>query len=237
MGRRAAPRPGARRCRRCARTRAAPAAIREGGFTYTLAPGEYGRDAIDEFWLDRKGRFCEHFAAAFVVADARARRAGAHRHRLPGRRSAAGGRLLDRAPERRARLEPNSGRPAAAGAARPTAVAPDRIQRSLRLAPPPGLVAGTINAVSPQLMAERLARSLGGHRQPLEPVGAQLFARPTVPPARDLGVEAPDWQTLATLLVTALHAGAHRRRPGGDRHRRIPDAPARRCSPRCAVSA
>ena len=41
------------------------------GFTYTLTPGEYGdedgRHAIDEFWLDRREGFCEHFSAAFVV--------------------------------------------------------------------------------------------------------------------------------------------------------------------------
>ena len=41
------------------------------GFTYTLTPGSYGDDegrhAIDEFWLDRKRGFCEHFSTAFVV--------------------------------------------------------------------------------------------------------------------------------------------------------------------------
>ena len=31
--------------------------IRTGGFSYTLAPAEYGRDAIDEFWLDRRAGF------------------------------------------------------------------------------------------------------------------------------------------------------------------------------------
>ena len=41
--------------------------IRTGGFSYTLEPGPYGRDAIDEFWFDRQLGFCEHFAAAFVV--------------------------------------------------------------------------------------------------------------------------------------------------------------------------
>ncbi|HET9977588.1 MAG TPA: transglutaminaseTgpA domain-containing protein, partial [Burkholderiaceae bacterium] len=46
-------------------------AIRRG-FTYTLTPGTYGdtdegRFAIDEFWLDRKQGFCEHFSTAFVV--------------------------------------------------------------------------------------------------------------------------------------------------------------------------
>ena len=41
--------------------------IRTGGYSYTLSPGDYGRDAVDEFWLDRKEGFCEHFAASFVV--------------------------------------------------------------------------------------------------------------------------------------------------------------------------
>src|SRR5215510_10216453 len=41
--------------------------IRSADFSYTLAPGFYGRDGIDEFWLDRRAGFCEHFATAFVV--------------------------------------------------------------------------------------------------------------------------------------------------------------------------
>lgn len=44
--------------------------IRSSDFTYTLAPGRYGEDSphlIDEFWLDRRLGFCEHFASGFVV--------------------------------------------------------------------------------------------------------------------------------------------------------------------------
>jgi protein-glutamine gamma-glutamyltransferase len=44
--------------------------IRTQDFTYTLTPGRYGEsspDVIDEFWLDRRLGFCEHFASAFVV--------------------------------------------------------------------------------------------------------------------------------------------------------------------------
>ena len=53
-----------------ARTLAAAllAYIRQADYVYTLQPGSYGRDAIDEFWLDRREGFCEHFATAFVVA-------------------------------------------------------------------------------------------------------------------------------------------------------------------------
>ena len=44
--------------------------VRSNDFIYTLAPGRYGETSphvIDEFWLDRRLGFCEHFASAFVV--------------------------------------------------------------------------------------------------------------------------------------------------------------------------
>jgi transglutaminase-like putative cysteine protease len=44
--------------------------LRDGGYLYSLAPGRYGEASphlIDEFWLDRRIGFCEHFAAGFVV--------------------------------------------------------------------------------------------------------------------------------------------------------------------------
>ncbi|RTL47005.1 MAG: DUF3488 domain-containing protein [Burkholderiales bacterium] len=44
--------------------------IRSADFVYTLTPGRYGETTphvIDEFWLDRRLGFCEHFASAFVV--------------------------------------------------------------------------------------------------------------------------------------------------------------------------
>ncbi|MDR7295265.1 transglutaminase-like putative cysteine protease/uncharacterized membrane protein YhaH (DUF805 family) [Pelomonas aquatica] len=44
--------------------------VRSNEFIYTLSPGRYGEGSphvIDEFWLDRRLGFCEHFASAFVV--------------------------------------------------------------------------------------------------------------------------------------------------------------------------
>lgn len=41
--------------------------IRNDKFSYTLSPGVYGDNSVDEFWFDRKEGFCEHFAQAFVV--------------------------------------------------------------------------------------------------------------------------------------------------------------------------
>jgi hypothetical protein len=41
--------------------------LRNGGYSYTLDPGVYGRDSADEFWFDRKEGFCEHIASSFVI--------------------------------------------------------------------------------------------------------------------------------------------------------------------------
>lgn len=44
--------------------------VRSNDYLYTLSPGRYGQSSphvIDEFWLDRRMGFCEHFASAFVV--------------------------------------------------------------------------------------------------------------------------------------------------------------------------
>ncbi|MEO8119286.1 MAG: DUF3488 and transglutaminase-like domain-containing protein [Rhodoferax sp.] len=43
------------------------ARLRNGGYSYTLEPGVYGRDSADEFWFDRKEGFCEHIASSFVI--------------------------------------------------------------------------------------------------------------------------------------------------------------------------
>jgi transglutaminase-like putative cysteine protease len=50
-----------------ARVQAVLKQLREGGYRYTLEPGEYGRNSADEFWFDRKLGFCEHIAAAFAI--------------------------------------------------------------------------------------------------------------------------------------------------------------------------
>jgi transglutaminase-like putative cysteine protease len=50
-----------------ARVEAVLAHLQNGGYSYTLEPGLYGRHSADEFWFDRKLGFCEHIAAAFVI--------------------------------------------------------------------------------------------------------------------------------------------------------------------------
>ncbi|CAA0091073.1 Protein-glutamine gamma-glutamyltransferase [BD1-7 clade bacterium] len=41
--------------------------FRQNTFTYTLSPGELGRNSIDEFLFDGQRGFCEHYASAYVV--------------------------------------------------------------------------------------------------------------------------------------------------------------------------
>ncbi|WP_298826142.1 DUF3488 and transglutaminase-like domain-containing protein [uncultured Piscinibacter sp.] len=178
--------------------------IREGGYTYTLAPGEYGDNAIDEFWLDRKEGFCEHFAAAFVVVmralDVPARIVtgyqGADSLPVDGyyvvRQSAAHAWAeYWQAGKGWVRADPTA------------AVAPDRITRSLRLAPAPGLVAGALQAVNPALLQQlREGWEVLNNRWNqwvLNYSRGQQFDL-----LKDIGFDAPDWQTLAKLLVIAL---------------------------------
>jgi protein-glutamine gamma-glutamyltransferase len=128
------------------------------GFTYTLAPGEYGgedgRHAIDEFWLDRRQGFCEHFSAAFVVI---MRAQGVPARIVTGYQGAdrelQDGWVVVRNSHAHAwaeiwiegrgwvRVDPTS------------AVAPERVVQSRSLRPRPGFVAGAIEGLSPELMA------------------------------------------------------------------------------------
>ncbi len=128
------------------------------GFTYTLTPGEYGdengRHAIDEFWLDRRQGFCEHFSAAFVVImralDVPARIVTGYQGADPVPQD---GDVIVRNNHAHAwaeiwiegrgwvRVDPTA------------AVAPERVVRSRALRPRPGFVAGAIEDLNPELMA------------------------------------------------------------------------------------
>lgn len=178
--------------------------IREGGYTYTLAPGEYGRNAIDEFWLDRKEGFCEHFAAAFVVVmralDVPARIVTGYQGADP---LPVDGYYVVRQSAAHAWAEywqPGTGWVRADPTA---AVAPDRINRSMRLAPPPGLVAGAIDAVNPALLSQ-LRESWEAINNRWNQWVLNYSRGQQLEVLKDLGFDAPDWQTLAKLLVIAL---------------------------------
>ena len=180
--------------------------IRNGGYDYTLSPGEYGPNAVDEFWLDRKTGFCEHFASAFVVI---MRDAG-----FPAR-IVTGFQGTDQEPVDGYYIVRQSSAHAWAEywqtgvgwiRADPTAaVAPDRIGRSARLELQPGLVAGAFAAMSPQLFA-----SLRSGWEAINNRWNQWVLNYTrgqqLDVLKNIGFSAPEWEDLAMLLIGALSA-------------------------------
>jgi len=182
--------------------------IRQASFVYTLQPGSFGRDAIDEFWLDRREGFCEHFATAFVVV---MRAMGVPARVVSGYQGAeppdADGFRVVRQSHAHAWAEfwvPDAGWQRADPTA---AVAPERVRASRPLPPRPGLVAGALNSVSPALAGQiRRAWELLDSRWNQWVMGYSrtrqfdLLAR--------LGVQQPDWADLARALVVLLSVAA-----------------------------
>ena len=183
------------------------------GFTYTLTPGSYGdtdegRYAIDEFWIDRKQGFCEHFSTAFVVVmramDIPARivtgyqgadtelQDGYHVVRNSHAHAWAEVWLAGRG---WVRVDPTA------------AVAPERIVASRSLRPQPGAVVNAISAVSPALMAQlRAAWEQVNHRWSqwvLTYSRSQQFDL-----LERLGVRSPTWEDLAYLLISLFSAAS-----------------------------
>jgi transglutaminase-like putative cysteine protease len=190
--------------------------VRTAGFVYTLTPGTYGdergRHAIDEFWMDRRQGFCEHFATAFVVV--------MRAMNVPAR-VVTGYQGVDPNPQDGYYLVRNSYAHAWAEywqpgrgwvRADPTAwVAPDRVVQSRRLAPQPGFVAGTLQAVNP-----RLLDSLRRNWERLNNRWNQWvlnYSRTDQFELLDrLGVRSPSWEDLVLAIIvvgcTAALGGA-----------------------------
>lgn len=178
--------------------------VRRGGYTYTLAPGEYGPNGVDEFWLDRKEGFCEHFAAAFVVI---MRAMDVPARVVTGYQGAdlipVDGYYIVRQSAAHAWAEywqPGVGWVRADPTA---AVAPDRIVRSRNLVPPRGIVAGAIEGVNPQLLAQlRNGWETLNNRWNQWVLNYSRGQQLDV--LKSLGIEAPSWEDLAMLLIVSL---------------------------------
>ena len=179
--------------------------IRSSGFSYTLAPGVYGennpRQSIDEFWLDRKEGFCEHFAASFVVVmralDVPARVVTGFQGMDP---IPVDGYYIVRQSAAHAWAEYWQQGVGWVRADPTAAIAPDRIERNFRLAPAPGLVGGAINAVNPALLRQLRDAWEGLNNRWNQWVlnyarGQQLDL------LKKLGFQSPSWEDLAILLV------------------------------------
>jgi transglutaminase-like putative cysteine protease len=198
--------------------------IRSASFLYTFAPGTYGRDAVDEFWLDRRAGFCEHFASAFVVVmralDVPARIVTGYQGADPvpvdgwwivRQRHAHAWAEIWQPGEGWLRVDPTA------------AVAPERIERSRNLAPPRGLVGQAMANLNPELLLSlRRAWERVDQRWNQWVLGYSKTQQLDL--LKRLGVELPDLtdlsRALVGLLVAAALAGAVW--AGWDRRRRSP---------------
>ena len=178
--------------------------IRTAGFSYTLAAEPYGRNAIDEFWLDRRDGFCEHFAAAFVVVmralDVPARVVTGYQGTDP---IPVDGYYLVRQSSAHAWAEYWQAGVGWVRADPTAAVAPDRINRSATLAASPGFVAGALGNVNPALLAQlqrgwELVNNRWNQWVMNYSRGQQLDV------LKNLGFNSPSWEDLAILLAGAL---------------------------------
>ncbi|MEO5686971.1 MAG: DUF3488 and transglutaminase-like domain-containing protein [Burkholderiaceae bacterium] len=209
--------------------------IGSAGFTYTLSPGAYEGDPVDEFWLDRRVGFCEHFATSFVVV---LRAMG-----IPAR-VVTGYQGTDATPEDGWYVVRQSNAHAwaeywnpARGWVRadPTAaVAPDRVERGHAIRPAAGFVGSAINSLSPGMLDSlRAWRETLDNRWKDWVLGYNRNAQFDL--LKKLGVSTPDSEDLGRLLTIVISAAAvfgagtawwdsHRRTPGQRQTRRLASA-------------
>jgi len=181
--------------------------IASADFAYTLAPGRYGQDTphlIDEFWLDRRLGFCEHFAAGFVVVmralDIPARIVtgfqGADRVLQDGyvvvRNAQAHAWAEVWQPGRGwLRVDPTA------------AVAPERVDQGRTLVPAPGLLSGALGQVSPALW-QSLRRGWEVLNNRWQQTVLNYSRSDQFDLLKRLGWSAPDWQALGQLVALLL---------------------------------
>ena len=186
--------------------------IRNTDYSYTLQPGLYGRDAIDEFWLDRRQGFCEHFATSYVVV---LRAMGVPARVVTGYQGAeppdADGWQVVRQSHAHAWAEYWLDGAGWQRADPTGAVAPERVRTSRALQPRPGLMTDALNAVNPALASRiRQAWELVDGRWTRWVMGYSKTRQFKL--LESLGVRHPDWadlgRALVLLLALAASAGA-----------------------------
>jgi len=206
--------------------------IRTQGYSYTLTPGAYEADPVDEFWLDRRAGFCEHFASAFTVV---MRALGVPTRVVTGYQGVdpqpLDGYLVVRQSYAHAwaevwqegvgwvRVDPTA------------AVAPDRIERTRALRPRPGLVGSAIDAMTPGLRQQlRALWETLDNRWNRWVLGYSRSAQFDL--LKGIGFDSPSMEDLGRALVILITAAAtlgagvawwdaHRRGPGQRLLRRL----------------
>ncbi len=182
--------------------------IRTDTYAYTLAPGFYGETdpfgAIDEFWLDRKDGFCEHFAAAFVVVmralDVPARVVTGFQGTDP---LPVDGYYVVRRSHAHAWAEYWQEGVGWVRADPTAAVAPQRIQSSRNLVPSAGVVADTFTNLNPQFAA-RMRSAWEALNNRWNQWVLSYSRGQQMDLMQKLGLTSPSWSDLALLLAAAL---------------------------------
>ena len=186
--------------------------IRRDGFTYTMDPGLYGADAIEDFWLSRKLGFCEHFAASFVfimrTLQVPARVVTGYQGSDP---EPVDGYHVVRQSHAHAWAEYWQAGTGWVRADPTAAVAPERIRMSRQLPPSRNLVEAALNTVDP-LMAARLRSGWEAMNNRWNQYVLNYSSGLQFDLLRQLGVQTPNWQdllyALSGLLVLGGLAGA-----------------------------
>ncbi|MDD0837004.1 DUF3488 and transglutaminase-like domain-containing protein [Curvibacter sp. HBC61] len=182
--------------------------LSQGGYTYTLEPGEYGQHTADEFWFDRKQGFCEHIASAYVVLmralDVPARLVtgyqGGERNTLDGywvvrQSDAHAWAEIWQAGQGWVRVDPTG------------AVMPSRVGSLQRLPAPRSLVGTALGQVSPGLLQTlRSVWDAGNNRWNQWVLGYTQSRQLDL--LKHLGFESPSWQDLILLLGGGLSVSA-----------------------------
>ncbi len=209
--------------------------IGSSGFSYTLAPGAYEGDPVDEFWLDRKVGFCEHFATSFVVV---LRAMGIPARLVTGYQGAdaqpVDGYYVVRQSNAHAWVEYWNPARGWVRADPTAAVAPDRIERGRSIQPARGFVGNAIDSLSPG-MVERLRtwRETMDNRWKEWVLGYNRTSQFDL--LKKMGVSTPDSDDLGRVLMIVISAAAafgagaawwdsHRRTPGQRHTRRLASA-------------
>lgn len=181
-------------------------------YTYTLSPGDTGTDAngdpernlIDQFWMDRRTGFCEHFATGFVVV---MRAMGVPARVITGyqgmERNSVDGLYVVRNNHAHAWAEfwqPGEGWVRADPTA---AVSPDRIQRNMPLSKPKTGLAGALPQIdSPMWKHAKAFLEASNHRWNVWVLeysrGKQLEL------LQSWGWDSPDWVELIRLCATLM---------------------------------
>ena len=175
-----------------------------GGYTYTLAPGEYGQHTADEFWFDRKEGFCEHIASSFVILmralDIPARVVTGYQG---GEINPVDGYLNVRQSDAHAwaevwlagqgwlRVDPTG------------AVAPSRIQGPGRLTAPQGVLAGALGQLSPNLI-ENLRNTWEAINNGWNQWVLNYSKGRQMDLLKELGFEAPSWRELGYVVAGVI---------------------------------